>query len=90
MSEKLKVNLRVGAFLVLICFGASKCYDWAHNSVGNSNNSSSTQSSSVTHDCPHCHGSGQRINNVTGIFGSCSSCGGTGKVSQEQYDRLSK
>lgn len=52
MSEKLKVNLRVGAFLVLICFGASKCYDWAHNnSVGNSSSSESTIGS---HTCLQC------------------------------------
>jgi len=36
--------------------------------------------------CPHCNGTGQRINNLTGENGKCSSCGGSGMVSKWQSD----
>ena len=50
----------------------------------------SVDSSSSTYACPHCAGLGRRTNNVTGMFGDCSSCGGDGQVTQSEYDRLSK
>jgi hypothetical protein len=45
---------------------------------------------STEYNCPHCSGMGKRLNNVSGKYGECYSCQGDGKVSQEQYDRLSK
>ena len=50
----------------------------------------SVDSSSSTYACPHCAGLGRRTNNVTGMFGDCSSCGADGQVTQSEYDRLSK
>jgi DnaJ-class molecular chaperone len=43
--------------------------------------SSQNESSEGTHDvCPHCNGAGERLNNVTGAFGTCNSCEGKGIV----------
>lgn len=50
----------------------------------------SSESTSSSYDCPHCNGTGERMNTITGEYTSCSSCGGDGKVTKEQYDRLSK
>lgn len=43
-----------------------------------------------SYTCPHCAGLGGRVNQVTGHMGKCSSCGGDGLVTEEQYGRLSK
>ena len=51
---------------------------------------SRSESTPSSYDCPHCNGTGERMNTVTGEYTSCSSCGGDGKVTKEQYDRLSK
>jgi DnaJ-class molecular chaperone len=49
---------------------------------GSSTESSQNElSEEPTHDvCPHCNGAGERLNNVTGVFGTCNSCEGKGIV----------
>ena len=65
--------------------------------VSCSGKKSDTQSTTVkesnsqtSYDCPHCNGTGQRKNGVTGEYGKCNTCSGTGKLTKEQYDRASK
>lgn len=60
------------------------------DSQNNQTESGIRETVSTTEDCPHCNGIGERANSITGNFTSCSSCGGDGKVTQEQYGRLSK
>lgn len=48
------------------------------------------QEGTDSYKCPHCDGMGIRYNEIKGDIGKCSSCGGDGNVSREQYDRLSK
>lgn len=43
-----------------------------------------------SYTCPHCNGMGVRYNQIKGDIDKCASCGGDGKVTSEQYDRLSK
>lgn len=86
---------KIAIVIVIICFGWW-LFSGGHSSSSSSNSSSSTPNSESTiqigtgYDCPHCFGTGQRVNNITGIRGECSSCGGKGTVSKEQYDHLSK
>jgi hypothetical protein len=47
-----------------------------------------TVSSSEEVQCPHCDGAGQRMNQISGQYGDCASCGGDGMVSSD--NRLSK
>lgn len=86
METKSKsANTVIGA-VIMIAFGAwafQKC-----NKPSPPTQESSTQTSDYA--CPHCSGLGKRTNNVTGQFTKCSSCGGDGRVTQSQYDHLSK
>lgn len=89
----MKRKLLIGCMIFLV-----SCLSWMQ--MGCSNNKTSKKSSSETeassestqssYDCPHCNGTGERMNTITGEYTSCSSCGGDGKVTKEQYDRLSK
>ena len=63
---------------------------WSNNNYKSPYRKSAKIYSSSSYSCPHCDGSGNRINNLTGQYGDCSSCGGDGKVTEEQYNRLSK
>jgi hypothetical protein len=55
-----------------------------------SSSGSSSSQNAETYTCPHCNGTGRRYNNITGVYGNCSSCGGSGKVSKWQYDHMTK
>lgn len=43
-----------------------------------------------SYTCPHCDGTGKRVNGVTGVYGSCSTCNGTGKVNKWGHDHYVK
>ncbi len=61
--------------------------------IPRSPNSPSKQSTSTysekTYVCPHCKGSGERINMLTYKLGQCASCAGTGRINQFQHDHYS-
>ena len=66
------------------------CSNKKTSDKSSSNTEVNNESSQSSYDCPHCNGSGQRQNGVTGEYGKCNTCSGTGKLTKEQYDRTSK
>lgn len=83
----------LGALFIMAFIGwtIQKCK--GDKSTSSSNSETKTEQTITigsNYDCPHCYGTGQRVNNVTGIKGKCSSCGGDGEVSKDEYDHLSK
>lgn len=88
-KAKPKGNTVIGAVIILAFVGWSiqKCNKPKAHTEGSSN---SIQTQSSDYACPHCSGLGKRINTVTGQYRSCGSCGGDGRVTQNQYDHLSK
>lgn len=78
------------AFIICGFFTGNGSSSSSNSSSSNSTKNSPTIEIGKDYDCPHCYGTGQRTNGVTGQKGSCSSCGGDGHVSKEQYDMLSK
>lgn len=85
------VSFRRGAGTLLMFF---TLIAWSNNGyiapAPKNVNTYSTDSNSQNYTCPHCDGNGVRMNNLTGQLGDCSSCGGDGRVTEEQYGRLSK
>lgn len=76
-----------GAMLLLmtLVIWSNKGYKPTHNS----NSSTPSSTNQEYYNCPHCDGKGTRQNEVTGDYKSCSSCGGDGRVTQDQFNRLS-
>lgn len=91
MSSKAKNIIIAGVIFACIGWGVQKCKGNKSNTASDSETKTEqTITVGSNYDCPHCYGTGQRVNNVTGIKGKCSSCGGDGEVTKDQYDRLSK
>ncbi len=83
-NDVLVTGFRKGAAicLILVTFSAySKKVDSIPSSSSTTEQSDSQESSSEV--CPHCNGSGERVNNVSGVYGMCSSCQGKGIVSSD-------
>lgn len=83
----------IGAIIVIAFIGwGVKKYKGNKTNTDSSSETKTEQTITIgsNYDCPHCYGTGQRVNNVTGIKGKCSSCGGDGQVSKDEYGHLSK
>lgn len=89
-NESLVVPFRRGASILLIFFVGIAWMNDGYKSPYSSRINKNKSVSSQSYTCPHCNGLGGRTNNITGQFGECSSCGGDGRVTQEQYNRLTK
>jgi len=89
MKKKILFGFAILIISSLLVFQVG-CSGKKSNNKSSSDSKVTTESSQSSYDCPHCNGSGERINNVTGEYTTCSSCGGDGKVTKEQYDHLSK
>lgn len=76
--------------IYVLLIGASLAFTSCGGSDETTTSETSTETVSTTETCPHCSGLGRRTNQVTGEFTDCSSCGGDGKVTSEQYNSLSK
>ncbi len=71
--------------LILITLSVYEKTDDSSNSESLTNTSiqeSSDSNESSSEVCPHCDGAGERINNVSGVYGICATCNGKGIVSK--------
>lgn len=81
----------------LLFFGIFKFYnsvDWnskpTFSTPDNSSKEDDIYSTDNSFTCPHCDGTGKRVNGLTGEYGSCSSCSGLGKVNKWKHDHYVK
>jgi ankyrin repeat protein len=77
----------IGIIIICLCYWIFSGGDSSSSSSSSSSfNSSETpaQTEEPTHVvCPHCNGAGERINQVSGVYGICSSCLGKGIVPKD-------
>lgn len=89
MKRKLLLGSMILAVSCLSLFQVG-CSNKKTSDKSSSDTEVSSESNQSSYDCPHCNGTGQRKNGVTGEYGKCNTCSGTGKLTKEQYDRTSK
>ncbi len=90
-NRVVKYSLAAVFFFCLFKFCNST--DWNSKSNYSSPSNSSTDdiySTDNSYTCPHCDGTGKRINQLSGTYGTCSSCSGTGKVNKYKHDHYVK
>ncbi|MBK7970931.1 MAG: hypothetical protein IPK08_19545 [Bacteroidetes bacterium] len=67
---------------ILILLG---CHSGSIDSHSENSKQAATQE---TYVCDHCYGTGYRVNQLTGEYGDCSTCNGTGNVDKYNHERL--
>lgn len=85
LQIKFKHTFMIAIILVSVQY-IIDTYGARENTDQSSSVETSHNSNAKIQDCPHCGGTGQRMNQITGTFGKCASCKGSGKVSQWQSD----
>lgn len=70
---------------LLLC--VSGCQSGTEFKITNSQREPINISAQDSFPCVHCNGMGNRMNQLTGEFGICASCSGTGKVDQFRNDQ---
>lgn len=90
-NSLLKYSVVVILFIGLFKFCNSNSWNSKSNYSTPANSSADDiYSTDNSYTCPHCDGAGKRTNQLSGTYGTCSSCNGTGKVNKYKHDHYVK
>ncbi len=89
-NTKKIIKYSIAAVLFFGLFKFCNSIDWnskpSYTAPANSSKDDDIYSTDYSYTCKHCGGNGQRLNQLTGNYGKCSSCNGRGKVNKWQYE----
>lgn len=88
-SKKI-ISYSIAAILFFGLFKFCNSIDWnnrpSYSAPSNSSKDDDIYSTDYSYTCKHCGGNGQRLNQLSGEYGRCSSCQGRGKVNKWQFE----